>query len=353
MTDEVTKLQTSEFDYSLPPELIAQTPIPERDRSRLMVLNRNNGSIEHHYFYEIVDYLRKGDVLVLNDSRVMPARLHARRVNTGGKLEILLLRRLEPNIWETLVRPAKRVRVNDRIEVVSNKIDLKDDCLPAEVVGIGERGIRVIHFADEAPLSKLGEIAPPPYVHVPLHEPERYQTVYAREEGSVAAPTAGLHFTPELLDKIKGKGVSCYFLTLHVGLDTFRPVEASDPREHKIHREYGVVSPDTAHELNKAKAEGRRVVCVGTTTVRLIEAAAQGGGPVGVHPLSGWVDLFILPGYRFRVVDVFITNFHLPRSTLLMMVSAFAGKDFILKAYSEAAAREYRFYSFGDAMLIL
>jgi S-adenosylmethionine:tRNA ribosyltransferase-isomerase len=350
---ERKSVQTSEFDYSLPPELIAQTPLPERDRSRLMVLNRSDGTIEHHYFYEIVDYLREGDILVLNDSRVMPARLHARKASTGGKLEILLLRRLEPNIWEALVRPAKRVRINDRIEVVGTSADSRDSCLAAEVVGTGERGIRVIHFAEEALLSRLGEIAPPPYVHVPLREPERYQTVYAREEGSVAAPTAGLHFTPELLDKIRSKGVSCQFVTLHVGLDTFRPVEASDPREHQIHQEYGVVSPDVARELNKAKAEGRRVVCVGTTSVRLVEAAAQGGGSAKVHPFSGWADLFILPGYHFRVTDTIVTNFHLPRSTLLMMVSAFAGKDFILRAYSEAAARRYRFYSFGDAMLIL
>jgi S-adenosylmethionine:tRNA ribosyltransferase-isomerase len=318
-----------------------------------MVLNRSGGTIEHHHFYEVVDFLREGDVLVLNNSRVMPARLRARRANSGGKLEILLLRRLEPNVWETLVRPAKRVRINERIEVVGTSTDCQDSCLAAEVVGIGERGIRHIHFAEEAPLSKLGKIAPPPYVHVPLREPERYQTVYAREEGSVAAPTAGLHFTPELLEKIKGKGISCQFVTLHVGLDTFRPVEASDPREHRIHEEYGVVSPDVAGELNRAKAEGRRVVCVGTTSVRLVEAAAQGSGSTKVHPFSGWVDLFILPGYRFRVTDTLITNFHLPRSTLLMMVSAFAGKDFVLRAYSEAADRQYRFYSFGDAMLIL
>ena len=318
-----------------------------------MVLNRSDGSIEHHYFYEIVDFLREGDVLVLNDSRVMPARLRVRKVGTGGRLEILLLRRLEPNIWEALVRPAKRARVNDRIEVVDTSNDRKGSCLTAEVVGIGERGIRVIHFAEETPLSELGEIALPPYVHLPLHEPGRYQTVYAREEGSVAAPTAGLHFTPELLDKIRDKGVSCQFVTLHVGLDTFRPVEAGDPSEHRIHQEYGVVSADVAGELNQAKAEVRRVVCVGTTSVRLVEAAAQGSGTVNVRPFSGWADLFILPGYRFRVVDTLITNFHLPRSTLLMMVSAFAGKDFVLTAYGEAAVRKYRFYSFGDAMLIL
>jgi S-adenosylmethionine:tRNA ribosyltransferase-isomerase len=353
MPNEVIKLQTSEFDYLLPPELVAQTPIADRDRSRLMVLNRNNGSIEHHYFYELVDYLNKGDVLVLNDSRVMPARLRARKVDTGGKLEVLLLRRLEPNVWETLVRPAKRVRVTDRIEVPDTEIDRKGQSLMAEVVGIGERGIRVIRFAEEAPLSKLGKIAPPPYVHVPLQEPERYQTVYAREEGSVAAPTAGLHFTPELLEVIRDKGVSCQFVTLHVGLDTFRSVETNDPREHRIHQEYGIVDPGVAQALNRARAEGRRVVCVGTTSVRLVEAAAQGSVTDKVRPFSGWADLFILPGYRFRVTDVLITNFHLPRSTLLMMVSAFAGKEFVMDAYSEAIAQKYRFYSFGDCMLIL
>ncbi len=346
-------MRTEEFDYSLPTELIAQVPISERDQSRLMVLNRSNGSIEHRHFFEIVDFLHEGDVLVFNDSRVMPARLHACKTGTGGKLEILLLRRLEPNIWETLVRPAKRVRVGDRIEVVSTPASKGDCNLPAEVVGAGERGIRVIHFEKETPLSRLGEIALPPYIHVPLHEPERYQTVYARDEGSVAAPTAGLHFTPELLDRIKNKGVSCYFVTLHVGLDTFQPVQANDPEEHKIHQEYGVVSPDVAREVNLARSEGRRVLCVGTTSVRLVEAAAQGGSSARVQAFSGWVDLFILPGYCFRVVDALITNFHLPRSTLLMMVSAFAGKDFILRAYREAADLKYRFYSFGDAMLIL
>jgi S-adenosylmethionine:tRNA ribosyltransferase-isomerase len=346
-------VRTEEFDYSLPPDLIAQVPVSERDQSRLMVLNRSSGSIEHHRFFEIVDFLHKGDVVVFNDSRVMPARLHARKTGTGGRLEILLLRRLEPNIWETLVRPAKRAKIGDMVEVIGAQTSEKGRRLSAEVVGLGERGIRTIHFEKEAPLSDLGEIALPPYVHVPLYEPERYQTVYAREDGSVAAPTAGLHFTPELLDKIKTKGVNCQFVTLHVGLDTFQPVGESDPREHMIHQEYGTVSPDVARELNHAKSDGRRVICVGTTSVRLVEAAAQGNDSTGVHPFSGWVDLFILPGYRFRVVDALITNFHLPRSTLLMMVSAFAGKDFILRAYREAADLKYRFYSFGDAMLIL
>jgi S-adenosylmethionine:tRNA ribosyltransferase-isomerase len=300
-----------------------------------------------------VNFLHEGDVLVFNDTRVMPARLHARKISTGGKLEVLLLRRLKPNTWETLVRPAKRAKVGDMIEVIGTSNNKEGHSLSAEVVRIGERGIRIINFEKEAPLSELGKIALPPYVHVPLHEPERYQTVYAREEGSVAAPTAGLHFTPELLDKITGKGVNCQFVTLHVGLDTFQPVQTNDPGEHKIHQEYGVVSPEVARELNLAKSEGQRVICVGTTSVRLIEAAAQGDNSARVQAFSGWVDLFILPGYRFRAVDALITNFHLPRSTLLMMVSAFAGKDFILRAYREAANLKYRFYSFGDAMLII
>jgi len=317
-----------------------------------MVLNRNNGAIEHYRFFELVNFLREGDVLVFNDTRVMPARLHASKVSTGGKLEILLLRRVKPNTWETLVRPARRAKVGDMIEVIGTP-ENNGDRLSAEVVGVGERGIRVICFENETLLSELGKIALPPYVHVPLHEPERYQTVYAREEGSVAAPTAGLHFTPEMFEKIKGKGVCCKFVTLHVGLDTFQPVQVNDPKEHKIHQEYGVVSPEVAGELNLAKSEGRRVICVGTTSVRLVEAAAQRTDSAGVRAFSGWVDLFILPGYRFQVTDALITNFHLPKSTLLMMVSAFAGKDFILRAYREAAVLKYRFYSFGDAMLIL
>jgi len=308
--------------------------------------------MKHHHFYEMVDFLRHGDVMVLNNSRVMPARLRARKVGAGGRLEVLLLRRLEPNVWETLVRPAKRVVVGEQIEVVGHSAAGENYHLPAEVIGVGERGIRVIGFADEGHLAEVGEIALPPYVHVPLQDPERYQTVYASKEGSVAAPTAGLHFTPELLDRIRGKGIRCLFVTLHVGLDTFRPVEANDPREHTIHREYGVVSPEVAGELSQVKAEGRRVICVGTTSVRLVEAAARASGPASIDPFAGWVDLFILPGYCFQVVDALVTNFHLPRSTLLMLVSAFAGKELLLKAYREAVARRYRFYSFGDAMLI-
>ena len=346
-------VKTADFDYALPQELIAQTPIADRDQSRLMVMERSDGSLHHRRFFEVADFLRSGDVLVFNDSRVIPARLTGRRAGTGGKVEILLLRRLRPGVWETLVRPARRIRTGDRIEIADGSIAVSGAGFCAEVVGVGDRGIRVISFEDESSLTRLGRIALPPYIRVPLEQPERYQTVYSNEDGSVAAPTAGLHFTPKLLDRIRGKDVKCLFVTLHVGLDTFRPVQEDNPEEHRIHTEYGVLSREVAGELSRAKKEGRRVVCVGTTTVRLVEAAARASSLESVRPFEGWVDLFILPGYRFRMVDAMITNFHLPRSTLLMLVSAFAGNDFVLRAYQEAAARKYRFYSFGDAMLVL
>ena len=346
-------VKTADFDYSLPQELIAQTPIADRDQSRLMVVNRGDGSLQHRTFFELADFLRAGDVLVLNDSRVIPARLNGRRAGTGGKVEVLLLRRLRAGLWETLVKPAKRITVGDTIEVTGGSLGTHDSGILAEVVSEGERGMRVISFTDESSLPLLGRIALPPYVHVPLEQPERYQTVYAAQDGSVAAPTAGLHFTPKLLERVREKGVHCLFVTLHVGLDTFRPVQEDNPREHTIHQEYAVLGEEVADELSRAKEDGRRVVCVGTTTVRIVEAAARAGSPVSVRPFEGWVDLFILPGYHFRVVDAMITNFHLPRSTLLMLVSAFAGRDLVLRAYQEAAAREYRFYSFGDAMLVI
>ena len=347
-------METTDFDYSLPSKLIAQNPIEPRDQARLMVLNRSSGSLEHRRFFEVVEYLQAGDVLLFNDSRVIPARLSGRKIDTGGKLEILLLRRLSPNVWETLVRPGKRVKIGSRLELTDDSADdAEQDCrVPAEVVGLGGNGIRVIRFSDETLLYHLGRVPLPPYIRVPLKDPERYQTVYAGVAGSVAAPTAGLHFTPELVDKIKSKGVHCLFVTLHIGLDTFRPVQEDDPQEHPIHREYGVLSPEVASHLSQAKVEGHRIICVGTTTVRLVEAVAQGSSPANMQPFEGWVDLFILPGYHFRVVDSLITNFHLPRSTLLMLVSAFAGRGFINRAYQEAMAQKYRFYSFGDAMLI-
>ena len=348
-------MKTSDFNYTLPPELIAQTPIEPRDQARLMVLNRSDGSLKHHRFLEITDYLQTGDVLVFNDSRVIPARLIGRKADTRGKLEILLLRRLSPNVWETLVNPNKRVKVGSRLELTDepttdNGQELK---VMAEVVGSMEGGIRIINFSDEKLLPELGKIPLPPYIHVPLKPPERYQTVYANMAGSVAAPTAGLHFTPELINKLKNKGVHCLFVTLHVGLDTFLPVRENNPLEHPIHQEYGVLSQEAASHLSQAKTEGRRIICVGTTTVRLVEAAAQASSPLDIQPFDDWVSLFILPGYQFQVVDTLITNFHLPKSTLLMLVTAFAGRECINQAYREAIAEKYRFYSFGDAMLIL
>jgi len=343
-------MKTNDFNYSLPPELIAQAPIESRDQARLMVLDRRDNSLQHRRFYEIVDCLQKGDVLVFNDSRVIPARLHSRKSDTGGNVEILLLRRLNPNTWETLVKPGRRVKAGSRLELAGDSQQMK---VSAEVLEVKERGIRVITFSDETLLTKLGRTPLPPYIRLPLKDPERYQTVYAQASGSVAAPTAGLHFTPQLMERIADKGIDCLFVTLHIGLDTFLPVRESNPAEHPIHREYGILSREVAHNLSQAKREGRRIICVGTTTVRLVEAAAQASNPTDIQPLEGWVSLFILPGYQFRAVDALITNFHLPKTTLLMLVTAFAGKDAINKAYQEAIARKYRFYSFGDAMLIL
>jgi S-adenosylmethionine:tRNA ribosyltransferase-isomerase len=343
-------LRTDDFNYELPPELIAQKPIEPRDTSRLLVINRQNGAIEHHHFSDILNFIQPGDVMVFNDSRVIPARLSGTKVNTGGTAEILLLRRLSPNVWETLVKPGRRVKTGTVLELKDGQ---NNSIVTGEVMEEGESGIRVIKFSDESLLTDLGQVALPPYIHEPLKNQNRYQTVYADQKGSVAAPTAGLHFTPELLSKITQQGVQCLFVTLHVGLDTFRPVKEDDPQEHQIHREYGYMSEEVARGLSLAKKEGRRVICVGTTSVRLVEAVAQNSGGNGLQPFEGWVDLFILPGHKFRIVDAMITNFHLPKSTLLMLVSAFAGKEFIDKAYKTAIAEKYRFYSFGDAMLIL
>lgn len=347
-------MKTSDFDYSLPPELIAQTPIEPRSQSRLLVLDRSVGSMKHRRFFEIVDYLQTGDVLVFNNSLVIPARLRGKRGENEGKLEILLLRRLGPNLWETLVKPARRVKTGTIIDITRHSANGNEPkvTVTAEAISSGEGGSRVMKFSDERLLPELGEIPLPPYIHTPLNDPGRYQTVYADVAGSVAAPTAGLHFTPELIDRIKAKGVHCLFTTLHIGLDTFRPVREDDPLEHKIHREYGVLSQPVADELSQARIEGRRIICVGTTAVRLVEAVAQASSPYQMQPFAGWVDLFILPGHRFQAVDALITNFHLPRSTLLMLVTAFAGQELINQAYREAIAERYRFYSFGDAMLI-
>ncbi len=348
-------MKTRDFDYPLPSELIAQTPIEPRDQSKLMVLDRGDGSIKHGKVSEIAGYLQAGDVLVFNNSRVIPARLKGRKVDSGGRVEILLLRRLGSGIWETLVKPGKRVGIGTRIEVSSDSAadNGQGARVLAEVTGVKQDGIKMINFSDEALLLKLGEIPLPPYIHLPLADPERYQTVYASMDGSVAAPTAGLHFTQRLIDEIRGRGVHCLFVTLHVGLDTFRPVRENDPHKHSIYKEYGVLGQEVAAQLCQAKAEGRRIICVGTTTVRIVEQAAQISKASLVEPFEGWVSLFILPGYQFRMVDGLITNFHLPRTTLLMLVAALAGKDFIARAYEEAILLRYRFYSFGDAMLII
>ena len=343
-------MKTSDFDYYLPPELIAQTPVEPRDNSRLMVLNRSDGSIGHRRFFEVVDYLQEGDVLVFNDSRVIPARLKGRRVDTGGGVEILLLRRLEANVWEVLLKRSKRLHIGTQVVLVNETADNPSDVL-AEIIGEEQGGLKVIRFSDETLLPELGEIPLPPYIHVPLPHPERYQTVYSRVAGSVAATTAGLHFTPELLGRLEQKNVLCLFVTLHIGLDTFSPVREEDPLKHPIHSEYGVISRAVAAQLSQAKREGRRIIGVGTTTVRILEQVAQLSNS---HQSFGdWVNLFILPGYQFQTVDALITNFHLPRSTLLMLVTAFAGRELIRQAYQEAITSRYRFYSFGDATLIL
>ena len=347
-------MKTSDFDYTLPPELIAQTPIEPRDRSRLLVLNRKDNTIEHRQFFEITDYLREGDVMVFNNTRVLPARLKGKRAGSGGKVEILLLRRLEEGVWEAMVKPARRLQIGERVEIIPKASSVREDEeIVAEIIGVADGGIRTVRFSDEAQITAAGEMPLPPYIHTPLENPERYQTIYARVTGSAAAPTAGLHFTPELLEKIERKGVRCLFTTLHVGLDTFRPVTEEDPHEHTIYREYGVLSREVAGELSKAKKEGRRIICVGTTSVRLVEQVALKSPEGEIQPFADWASLFILPGHRFRMVDALVTNFHLPKSTLLMLVTAFGGKETIDKAYREAIEKRYRFYSFGDAMLVL
>ncbi len=341
-------MKTSDFEYYLPPEMIAQTPVEPRDYSRLLVLNRADGSIEHRRFFEIIDYLKSGDVLVLNESRVIPARLLGHKAGGGARIEFLLLNRVGDSIWESLARPGKRVRPGTVVEIESEE---KQSSITVEVQSKNENGTVMVHLHNEELLEDLGEVPLPPYIHKPVDDPERYQTVYARTKGSVAAPTAGLHFTPALLDRIAAMGIELVFVTLHVGLGSFRPVKSEDPAGHSLHREYFEVSASTAQKLNQAKKEKRRIVAVGTTAVRSLERAIQPDGEV--CSVTGWNDLYILPGYEFRAVDTLITNFHLPRSTLLMLVAAFAGRERILAAYEEAIRNDYRFYSFGDAMLII
>ena len=341
-------MRISQFEYSLPQELIAQTPLEPRDHSRLMVLDRSKEAIEHRKFYDLPLLLEPGDLLVFNDSRVMPARLIGRTSGSGGEAELLLLRREKPGLWQCLARPGKRLRPGTRL--------LFNDELEARIVESMESGLRLVEFNDESLIEKVGQAPLPPYIHEPLQDPERYQTVYARRLGSAAAPTAGLHFTEKLMQELQARGVQMAFFTLHVGLDTFRPVDEEDPREHKLHTEYWEVSPQAAESINCARQEKRRVVAVGTTSVRVLEQTAllmEEQERDAILPGSDWADLFILPGHRFRTVDAMITNFHLPRSTLLMLVSAFAGHELVLAAYREAIEQRYRFYSFGDAMLIL
>ncbi len=341
-------MRLSDFDYDLPKELIAQKPVEPRDASRLMVVDRSSGAIAHRYFRDLPEYLRPGDALVVNETRVMPARLLGSRERTGGAMEVLLLKRLSQNRWETLMKPGRKARPGERIV-------FGDGLLVATVVGPTDFGGRVLDFQYEGVfenlLERLGQMPLPPYIHEQLDEPERYQTVYAREWGSAAAPTAGLHFTPELLDRLAWLGVEVHKITLHVGLGTFRPVEVEDPTQHKMHSEFYHVSPEAAAAINAVRARGGRLVAVGTTTVRTLETAADERGTL--YPGEGWTDIFIYPGYRFKLVDSLVTNFHLPKSTLLMLVSALAGHELIMKAYREAVAERYRFFSFGDAMFIL
>ena len=340
-------MKLSDFDYELPEHFIAQEPVEPRDSSRLMVLNRADGTITHAVFREIGKFLKAGDLLVANQTRVLPARLFARKIPTGGKVEILLLRREAPAQWQALVR--------GRGLIAGKQLELPNG-LMAEIAAVLDGPVRRIRFSrplDDA-LMRLGQVPLPPYIHRPLENPERYQTIFARELGSAAAPTAGLHFTPELLKSLQEQGVGFATVTLHVGLDTFAPVKEEDPREHKIHTEWCEVSEETAEQINRTRAAGGRIVAVGTTTVRTLETAAL-HAPAGkaVAAWAGDTDLFILPGFRFRVTDAMVTNFHLPKSTLLMLVSAFAGRERILRAYEIAKQEGYRFFSFGDAMLIL
>ncbi|GFN23194.1 tRNA preQ1(34) S-adenosylmethionine ribosyltransferase-isomerase QueA [Thermanaeromonas sp. C210] len=341
-------MRVEEFDYYLPPELIAQEPVEPRDSSRLLVLHRRDGRLEHRRFYDLPQYLEKGDILVLNDTRVIPARLFGRKAGTGGRVEVLLLSPLGGDRWETLVRPGRRVPPGTRLIFGQGELE-------ARVLSTTDEGGRVLEFAYrgswEDILARLGRVPLPPYIRRELPDPERYQTVYARHPGSAAAPTAGLHFTPRLLEKIREKGVEVASILLHVGLGTFRPVKEETVEKHRMHAEYYIVLPETAEAINKARARGGRVVAVGTTVVRTLETVATPEGRIS--PGEGYTDLFIYPGYSFKAVDCLITNFHLPRSTLLMLVSAFAGREKILQAYRVAVEEGYRFFSFGDAMLIL
>lgn len=340
-------MKTDDFDFYLPEELIAQHPISKRDESRMMVLDRNNGNIEHKNFYDIIDYLDKGDTLVLNDTKVIPARLFGVKEETNAHVELLLLKNTEDDNWECLVKPAKRIKKG-------TIISFGDGLLKAKCIGTGEEGIRYFTFIYEGLfyelLDKLGTMPLPPYIREQLSDQNRYQTVYAKNIGSAAAPTAGLHFTKELMEKIKNKGIDICYVTLHVGLGTFRPVNVEDVTNHVMHSEYYSMDKEVADRLNKAKREGRRIIAVGTTSTRTLETIIKKYGEF--KECSGWTNIFIYPGIKLEAIDGLITNFHLPKSTLIMLVSAFSSKDIVLNAYKEAVENKYRFFSFGDSMFI-
>lgn len=340
-------LQKSDFYFDLPQELIAQDPLPDRAASRLLILDKKTGAVSHHMFREIAEYLNEGDCLVLNNTKVIPARLMGTKEDTGAMVEVLLLKRRNQDVWETLVKPGKKARPG-------TKLTFGDGSLRAEVLEIAEEGNRLIRFSYEGifeeVLDRLGEMPLPPYITHKLQDKNRYQTVYAKYEGSAAAPTAGLHFTKELLSRIEAKGVKIAYVTLHVGLGTFRPVKADNILDHHMHSEYYEVTKEAADMINRAKETGHRVICVGTTSCRTVESAADKDGRL--KECRGNTDIFIYPGYQFKVLDALITNFHLPESTLVMLVSALAGRENVLAAYNEAISEKYRFFSFGDAMLI-
>jgi len=340
-------MKTSDFYYELPQELIAQTPLEKRDASRLMCLDKETGAVSHHHFYELPDFLNAGDCLILNNSRVLPARLLGRRLPGGGACEVLLLQDKGDKVWECLVRPGKHLREGARVSFGEGE-------LTAEIAEVLPDGNRLVRFEYEGifleVLERLGRMPLPPYIKEELRDQERYQTVYSKVNGSAAAPTAGLHFTPELLEKIAAKGVGIGYVTLHVGLGTFRPVKEDEVEQHDMHSEYCVIPQETADLINRTKANGGRVICVGTTSCRTVESWAGEDGAMAAA--GGWTSIYIYPGYRFKVMDALVTNFHLPESTLVMLVSALAGREYILAAYEEAVRERYRFFSFGDAMFI-
>ena len=340
-------MKVNDFYFDLPEELIAQCPLEKRDSSKLMVLHRDTKKIEHKHFNEIVNYLKEGDTIVLNNTRVLPARLIGQKAETGAKIEFLLLKRIEGDKWEALAKPGKKAKIGSVIEFGEGQ-------LKAEVVGLGEEGSRIIEFKYdgifEQVLDELGQMPLPPYIHEKLDDKERYQTVYSKEKGSAAAPTAGLHFTKELLEEIKAKGVNIAYVTLHVGLGTFRPVKVEDINDHIMHSEYYHLDAENAKLINDTKEKGGRIISVGTTSTRTLETIGDENGRV--KEASGWTSIFIYPGYKFKIVDNLITNFHLPESTLIMLVSALSDKEFVMGAYKKAVEEKYRFFSFGDSMFI-